>query len=139
MGVSETSDHIKIMIKMPNPSQAPPKTHMRPLRTLMIFAPSISRQRAKIWTMDIPKTSDHIQIMIKMPNSSQEPPASFKAQNEDLKDMDVLCTFKIQIESPNLDHGCIKYQRLVTINKSRSRCQSPVRDLQCPLKPQIRT
>ena len=29
---------------------------------------------------------------------SQEPPASFKAPNEDLKDMDVLCIFKIKRE-----------------------------------------
>ena len=48
--------------------------------------------------------------MIKMPDSSQEPPASSKAPNEDLKDMDVLCTFKIKIESQNLGHGCIKDQ-----------------------------
>ena len=52
--------------------------------------------------MGVSKTSDHIQIKIKMPNPSQEPPASSKAQNEDLKDMDVLCTFKIKIESHGL-------------------------------------
>ena len=55
--------------------------------------------------MGILKTFDHIQNKIKMPNPSQEPPASPKAPNEDLKDMDVLCTFKIKIESQNLDHG----------------------------------
>ena len=49
--------------------------------------------------MGVSKTSDHIQIKIKIPNPSQEPPASSKALNEDLKDMDVLCTFKIKIES----------------------------------------
>ena len=58
--------------------------------------------------MDLTETSDYIQIKIKMPNPSQEPPASSKAQNEDLKDMDVLCTFKIKIESQNLVHVCIK-------------------------------
>ena len=57
--------------------------------------------------MGVSKTSDHIQIKIRMPNPSQEPPASSKAPNEDLKDMDVLCTFKIKIESQNLDHGFI--------------------------------
>ena len=36
---------------------------------------------------------------IKMPNPSQEPLASSKAPNKDLKDMDVICTFKIQMES----------------------------------------
>ena len=38
-------------------------------------------------------------MLIKMPNPSQEPPAPTKALNQDLKDMDVLCTFKIKIES----------------------------------------
>ena len=32
-----------------------------------------------------------------MPKPSQEPPVSSKSQNEDLKDIDVLCTFKIKI------------------------------------------
>ena len=61
--------------------------------------------------MGVSKAGDHIQIKIKMPNPSQEPPASSKAPNEDLKDMDVLCTFKIKIESQNLDHGCTKDQQ----------------------------
>ena len=34
---------------------------------------------------------------VKMPNPSLEPPAATKNPNEDLKDMDVLCTFKIKI------------------------------------------
>jgi len=45
-----------------------------------------------------------------MPNPSQEPPVPSKAPNEDLKDMDLLCTFKIKIESQNLAYGCTKYQ-----------------------------
>ena len=45
-----------------------------------------------------------------MPNPSQEPPTSSKSPDQDLKDMDVLCTFKIKIESQNLNHGCIKDQ-----------------------------
>ena len=59
--------------------------------------------------MSISKTSDDIQIKIKMLNPSQEAPASSKAPNEDLKDMDVLCTFKIKIESKKSDHECIKH------------------------------
>ena len=58
--------------------------------------------------MGVPKTRDNIQIKIKMPKPSQPPPASSKAPNEDLKDMDVLGTFKIKIESQNLDHWFIK-------------------------------
>ena len=60
--------------------------------------------------MDVSKTTDHFQIKIKIPNPSQETPASFKDQNVDLKDIVVLCTFKIKIESQNLDYGCIKDQ-----------------------------
>ena len=51
-----------------------------------------------------------------MSNLRQEPPASSKAPNEDLKDMDVLCIFKIEIEtkigimgvSNTSDHSQIK-------------------------------
>ena len=60
--------------------------------------------------MGLLKSSDYIQIKIKMPNPSQEPPASSKASNDNSKNMDVLCTFKIKIECPNLDHGYIKDQ-----------------------------
>ena len=41
-------------------------------------------------------------MIIKMLNPSQEPLASSKAPNEDLKDVDVLCTFKIKIKSRSL-------------------------------------
>ena len=60
--------------------------------------------------MGLSKTSDHILINIKMPNSSQEPPVSSKSLNQDFKDMDILCTFKIKIVSQNLDLGVIKDQ-----------------------------
>ena len=56
------------------------------------------------------KTSYHIQIKIKIPKPSQEPPGFSKAQNEDLKDMYVLCTSKIKIGCQNLEHGCIEDQ-----------------------------
>ena len=52
-----------------------------------------------------------MQIKIQMPTYSQEPLASSKAPNQDLKDMDVLCTFKIKIGSNSLDHGFINNQR----------------------------
>ena len=43
-----------------------------------------------------------------MPKPSQEPSVSSKAQNEDLKDMDILCTFKIKVDSQNMYQGYIK-------------------------------
>ena len=76
----------------------------------MFFATSKSRERAKLQNMGVSKTKDHIQIKIKMPNPSQEPPTSSKTPNEDLKDMDVLCTFKIKIESKSLNLGFMKDQ-----------------------------
>ena len=42
--------------------------------------------------------------------TSQEPSESSKVQSQDIKDIDVLCTLKIKIESKNLAHGCIKGQ-----------------------------
>ena len=131
--------------------------------------------------MGVPKARDHKQINIQIPDPSQAPPASSEAPNQDLKDMDVLCTFKIKIESQNLEYVCTKdqwpypnqyqdakphsrtssvlqspkwglkghgcslhlqnqdresklgslvYQRPVIISKSRSRCQTPVRNIQ---------
>ena len=61
--------------------------------------------------MGVPKTSDHIRIKIEMPNPSQEPQAASKDLNQDLRDMDVLCTFKIQIESQNSEPGCPEDQK----------------------------
>ena len=166
MGVSKTSDHIQIKIKIPNLCQEPPASSKAPnedlkdMDVLCTFKIKIESQnldhgyikdqwpyqnqdqdakpqsgtssvlqspkwglqghgcsshlqnqdRAKIRIMGVSKTSDYIQIKIKMPNLSQEPPASSKAQNEALKDIDDLCTFKFKIENQNLDCGCIKDQ-----------------------------
>ena len=52
-----------------------------------------------------------------MPNYSQEPPESSKAQRQDFKDMEVLCTFKIQTEKQNSEHGY-----------SKDQCQYPNQD-----------
>merc|ERR1711954_413539 len=85
---------------------------------------------------NVSKTSDHIQIKIKMPNPNQEPPASSTAPNEDLKDMDDLCTFKIKLETKFGSWVC---QRPVTIFQLSSRCQTPVRNFQHPPKTQMMT
>ena len=58
--------------------------------------------------MCVSNTSDIIQIKIKIINPSQEPQKSSKASNQDLNDMDVLCTFKIKVESQTFDHVYIK-------------------------------
>ena len=76
----------------------------------MIFAPSKSRLRAKIQNMGVSKTSGNMQMKINIKNPSQAPPASSKAPNQDLRDIDVLFTFKIMIENQNSEYGCTKPQ-----------------------------
>ena len=113
MGEPKTSDHIPMKIKMPNASQEPqasskvPNHDLKDMDVIYTFKIKMGSHR---YIMSISKTSNYIQIKMKMPNLSKEPPASSKAPNDDLKDMDVLCTFKIKIESQNWDHGCIKDQ-----------------------------
>ena len=58
--------------------------------------------------MGVSKTSDHIPIKVKVCYQSQEHPAFSKFTNQDLKDTNVLCTFKIQIESQYSELWCIK-------------------------------
>ena len=60
--------------------------------------------------MGVPKTSDLNKIKIMILNPGHKPPASSKAPNQDLRDIDVLCTFKIKVESQNLDHWFTKDQ-----------------------------
>ena len=98
---------------MSNSSQEPPassKAQKQDLKDMEVLCTFKIKIEIKIWTMGVSKTSDHTQIKIKMKIPCQEPPASSKAPNEGIKDMDVLCTFKIKIESQNLDQGYIKDQ-----------------------------
>ena len=84
---------------MPNPSQESPasfnapKADLNDMNVLCTFKIKIEPKFGK-WIHQQPGS---YKIKIKMTNPSQEPPVSSKAQNEDLKDMDVLCTFKIKI------------------------------------------
>ena len=87
MGISKTSDHIQIKIKMQNPSQDPSASSKRPNEDLKDMD-VLCTLKIKIESKS--KNSDHIKI--KIPNPSQEPPVSSKAPNEDFKDIDVLCT-----------------------------------------------
>ena len=101
MGISKTCDHIQINMKMPNPSQEPPASSKAPNEdskaTNVLYTFKFKLESQNLENENEKKTSDLIPIKIKMPNPSQEPPMSSKALNEDLKDMDVLCTFKIKI------------------------------------------
>ena len=69
---------------------------------------------------------DYIPVMIKMPNQNQNLSASFKAPNHDLKDMEVLCAFKINLESQKLDEGSVKAQGLYPDHDQDSKSQSGI-------------
>ena len=85
---------------MPNPSQKPPESSKAPNQDKghRCSLGLQNQDRVKILNIGVPKTNYHIKIKIKMAYPNQELPASSKARNEDLKDMDVLCTLKIEIE-----------------------------------------
>ena len=105
-GVSKTSEHIKIKIKMPNLSEetlVSSKASNQDLKDMDVLCTFKSRQGAKLLNPGVSKTSYHIQININIPTPSQKPPASSKAQNKSLKNMGVLCTFRIKIETQNLE------------------------------------
>ena len=74
--------------------------------------------------MDVTKTSEHIQINIRRQNPSQEPPVYSKAPYHDLKDTDVLCIFKIKIESQNMEYGWNKDQWPYPIQYQDAKLQS---------------
>ena len=91
------------MIKMPNPSQEPPKSYkflnldLKDIYVLCTFEINIEIQN---WE----------QGSIKMSNHSQDPLVSSMAPNQDSKDMGVLSILKIMIERQNWEYGCIKDQ-----------------------------
>ena len=78
----------------------------------------------KYMDQSVSKTSDHIKIKIRIPNPSHEPPVSSKAPNQDSKDLDGLCTFKIKVESWNFYHGCIKDQSSYPNQDKHTKSQS---------------
>ena len=178
---------------MPNPHQETPASS-KPLKEDLKDIDVLCTLKIKIESQNL----DHECLKDHWPHPNQEQDPKPKSEissilqspNEDLKDMDVLCTFKIKIESQNSDHGYIKnrwpypyqdqetkansgtsstlqglkwglkghgcsfhlqnqvreqkfrswmYQRQMTISTSTSRCQTPVRNLQHPPKPKIRT
>ena len=109
----KTSDHIQINICMQNPNQEPPvssKAQNQDLKDMDVLCTFKIKMESQNLEHGYTKSqcSDHIKILIKIPNKSKEPPASSKAPNQDFKDIDIICTFKIKIEGQNSEHGCNK-------------------------------
>ena len=95
---------------MANPSQEPlasskaPNQDLKDMVILCTFKIKIEIQNLDVCIKDQWPYPNQDKIL----KLSQEPPASSKAPIQDLKDMDVLCTFKIKLESQNSEHGHIK-------------------------------
>ena len=94
---------------MPNPSQEPPAPNedLKDMDVLCTFKIKIESQNSEQGCIKYQQPYSYQEPDV---NSSEEPPASLKPPNQDLKDMDNLCTFKIKIESHNSDHGFINDQ-----------------------------
>ena len=91
--------------KMSNPSQESPVSSKAPNQDLKdIDVLYISKIQVECQNFEHGGIKDHIQIKIKIPNTSQKSLASSKDPNQDSKDMDVLCTFKINIGIQNLEY-----------------------------------
>ena len=100
---------------MQNPGQKPPASSKAPnknlkdMDVLYTFETKIESQNIEYWCFKDQwpyKNQDHD------PNPSQEPLAPTKATNQDVKDMDVICTIKIKIESKSSKYRCLKDQCL---------------------------
>ena len=118
MGVSKTSDHIQMKIKIQYSSQEHPASSkalnqdFKCRDVLCIFNIKIKSRNLEHGSpmMGVSKTSDHIQVKVKMSNPSKETPASSKAPNQEFKDIYVLYNFKIKEEIANSEHGSTKDQ-----------------------------
>ena len=74
-----------------------------------------------------------MQIKIKMSNPSQKHPVYAKSPNEDLKNMDVIYTFKIKVERQKLDQGVSNTSDHIQIKiKMPNSSQEPPSSFQSP-------
>ena len=113
MGISKTSDHNQMNIKMLRPSQEPPTSSKAPNDDFKDMDVLCTLKT----TMEC-QNLDHVCIKEQWPYPNQDKGAKpqsgtssiLQSPKQDLKHIDVLCTFKIKIESKNSDHGCVKDQ-----------------------------
>ena len=139
-GVLDTSDHIKIKIKVPNPSQAPPGSFkatyedLEDMDVLSTFKVKIESQilnhgyRNDQWPY--PNQDEDT-----TPQSGTS--AILKIPKWGLKGYG--CSLNLQNQDRGPKFETWVYQRPVAMSNSRTRCQTPVRNLQHPPKPQIQS
>ena len=140
MGISKTSEHIQIKIKMPNPSQEPPASSKAPneyfkdMDVLCTFKIKIEGQNLDHVSIKdqcpYPNQEQYAQPQSDTSNSLQIPKSGFKGHR---------CSLHLQNQDREPKFRIWGYQRPMTISKSRSRCQNPIRNIQHLPKPQMRT
>ena len=140
MAASKTSDHIQMKIKILNPSQDPKASSKSPnmeLQDIDVLCTFIIRKESQ--NLDCGCTKDQWpylnQYQDVKPQSGtssvlQSPKSGLKGHGSSLHllNKDIGLKFKLWM-----------YQKPVTISKSRSRCLTPVRNLQSQPKLQIRS
>ena len=140
IGVSKTSHHIKIKIKMPNPSQkllASSKSQNEDLEDSNVCCTfKIKRKRVKIWIMGVSVQWPHLNK-----NQDAKPQSGnfsiLQSSKWEFKEHG--CSLHQQNQNEQPKFGSLVYHTPVTISKSRLRCQTPVKNLQHLPKPQMKT
>merc|ERR1711954_229275 len=140
MGVPKTSDHIQINIRTPNPSQEPPASSKAPnedlkyMDVLCTFKITIETQNLEYGcTKDqCPYPNQYQDAKPRSGTSSvlQSPKWGLEGHGWSLH---------LQNQDREPKFGSRVYHRPVTISKSISGRQTPIRNLQCPSKPHMMT
>ena len=140
MSVSKTSDHVQSKIKMLNPSQDPPvfsKVQIQDFNDMDVLCIIKTKKDSQNFEVACTKTQWPYpnQYQDAKPQSGtssvlQSPKRGLKGHG---------CSLHLQNQDREPKFGSWVYQRPVTISKSRLRCQTPVRNLRPPKKPQMRS
>ena len=127
---------------MPNPSQDPPASSKAPkqdfkdMDVLCTLKIKIEGQNSNhgcikdLWLYPYQNQDQDAKLQSGTSSDLQSPKWRLKGHG---------CSLLLQNQDREPKFGSWLYQRPVTIAKSRSRCQTPVRNLQCAPKPQMRT
>ena len=138
--VPNTSDHIKIKIKIPNSHLQPPASSRAPNQEL--------NDMDVLWIFKIKiesPNSDHGYIKDLWPYPNQDQDAKPQSGTSSILQSPKWglkghgCSLNLQNQDREQRFRTWAYQRLMTISKSRSRFQTLVWNLLCPQNPQIRT
>ena len=137
---SKILDHIPNKINMPTPSQEPPAPSNAPNKDLKdMDVHCIFKIKTECQNLD----HGHIKDQWSHPNQNQhaklQSGTSSALQSPKWGLTGHGCFLHLQSQDRKQKFGSLVYERPDTISRSRSRCQTPVRNLQHLPKPQMRT